>query len=295
MRKVKKLMILGLCLTSCSNPNNVINTNTTPSPTTSSNTSVIPIPSISSSVTSSSPTPISSISPMPSLAPTPTPSVSENPNAIKKVELYSGRTNYLFPIDESNNYKFTLVNYDYYHFKPYAKITYNDGRSEDKDIILESSNKEIAHIQNNVLYIHSKDNKSGFNLIIQEKETTKEIASYKIELGLSGAIFEKNYPVMLSGKIYDIEGNNLKDAKISIKCLDPAVEYESKYILIEQPKYGEFKLDYILPGIRFEMEVSKEGYKTVTRKFVLKNLSLFQEMNFGGINEEDKPYALEKL
>ncbi|MFN4152140.1 MAG: hypothetical protein ACK4IX_14460 [Candidatus Sericytochromatia bacterium] len=294
MIKVKRLMILGLCLTSCSNPNNVINTNATPSPTNSSNTSVNPIPSISSSVTSSSPTPSSSISPMPSLiptpTPTPTPSVYENPNAIKKVELY----NKYGKLIESEQYKFTLSSYGYYDIKPYAKITYNEGRSEDKEVILESSNKEIAHIESNVLYIHSKDNKSGFNLIIRDKETTKEIASYKIELGLSGAIFEKNYPVMLSGKIYDTEGNNLKDTKISIKCLDPAVEYESKYILIEQPKYGEFKLDYILPGIRFEIEVSKEGYKTVTRKFVLKD-SLFQEMNFGGTNEEDKPYALEKL
>lgn len=291
MKKVKKLIILGMFLTSCSN-NNVINTNHTPSPTTSSSTSATPNPTTSSSGTSSSPAPSSSISPTPSIVPTPTPSESENPNAIKKVELYEGRTNYLFSLDESRIYK-SIANYEYYDFKPYAKITYNNGKSEDKDIILESSNKEIANLQNNILYLHSKDNKSGFNLIIKEKETTKEIASYKLELGIS----EKLTPlqlVMLIGKIYDTEGNNINDAKISIKCLDLPVESDSKYILIQQPKYGEFKLEYIRSGTRFEIEVSKEGYKNVTRKFIL-NDRLFQEMNFGGSNEEDKPYALEKL
>jgi hypothetical protein len=294
MIKVKRLMILGLCLTSCSNPNNVINTNNTPSPTISSSTSITPIPSISSSVTSSSSTPSSSISPIPSLAPTPITSVSENPNAIKRVELYSGINNYLFSIDESSIYK-SVENYEYYDLKPYAKITYNDGRTEDKQIILESSDKEIAHFENGILYIHSKDNKSGFNLIIQDKENTKEIASYKLELGYGFSFFPKNPSIMLNGKVYDTEGNNLKDAKISIKCLDLPRDYVSKYILVEQPKYGEFKLNYIMSGVRFELSVLKEGYKTKTRIFVLKNGLLFQEMNFGGTNEEDKPYALEKL
>lgn len=302
MKKRYNLMLVILLTSACTilsqgkntnadikpSPSSIINSTSSPSftpyPVITNNS---PIPSIINTPISS---PKETISPS-SITITVSPVVEKT---ITKVEIYNKRNGYLFSSSDNSNYKdskelieFNLI--DNYYYDLDVKVTYSDN-SVSYDFILKSSDNSIANIDNTGrVFTHSTNQSGTFSFFILEKNTNKEICKVK-----SGAISgSQNYKIKTVGTIYDAQNNIVKGANISIINVDQPDE--SKYIFVDQPIDGTYTLRFAPVASRMEIIVSKEGYKTQKRYFIIKGDPEVETFNFGGSNPDDKQYALEKI
>lgn len=249
------------------------------------------------------PSPTVTVSSNPSIVNTPTPiasaSVISKPNTseptsilhakqIKKVEIFSKKNSFLIDSSETINMEpkpFIRVN-GYMDIK--AVVTYNDG-SETSDLLFKSSDKTLAIVEND--RISTVENKSGtIKIIVLSKENNQEIFKSE-DISIDSCPMGCNFVEAIMGKVYDDNGNPITDAKVTVKNVYPGHEINDTTLTDE---YGYYKIRYIPSGELIEVTVSKEGYKAITRRVVLKYSGgkPVDMINFGSPKIDEKPFAL---
>lgn len=104
--------------------------------------------------------------------------------------------------------------------------------------------------------------------------------------------------ILLTGTVYDNNGNLLENAKISIDIMDNIEKYPSYYngITFTTDSKGVYYFRNMVVGSSIKIKVSKDGYKAIEK--VVKINSDFSKgifiVNFGD-KEDNYKNALEKI